>query len=237
MTRSAGRGYHRAMSDSPKETPAGGSPDYLAPYADAVRTHGATFEATLWASKEKQVGRFAVIAEMADLTGRVIVDAGCGLGDLASFCEERGIDYGRYIGLEAMPDMVRAGEARGLPEARFETVDFASDTGCFERLTKSDGFDLAVFSGSLNTFEPEHAFSVVREAFRHAREGVMFNFLSVRNHERSPINPAPAKRFDPAKMLDRALALTPRVRFRQDYFDGHDATIAMMHSERARTRR
>jgi SAM-dependent methyltransferase len=224
------------MPGTPEETSAGGSPDYLAPYADAVRAHGATFEATLWASKEKQVGRFAVIAEMADLTGRVIVDAGCGLGDLASFCEEQGIAYGKYIGLEAMPDMVRAGAARGLPEARFETVDFASDTECFERLARSDGVDLVVFSGSLNTFEPEHAFGVVKEAFRHAREGVVFNFLSSRNHERHAINPAPAKRFDPASMLDRALALTPRVRFRQDYFDGHDATIAMMHSERVRTR-
>ncbi len=194
------------MPGTPEDASAGGSPDYLAPYADAVRAHGATFEATLWASKEKQVGRFAVIAEMADLTGRVIVD------------------------------MVRAGAARGLPEARFETVDFASDTECFERLARSDGVDLVVFSGSLNTFEPEHAFGVAKEAFRHAREGVVFNFLSSRNHERHAINPAPAKRFDPASMLDRALTLTPRVRFRQDYFDGHDATIAMMHSERVRTR-
>lgn len=224
------------MSAAPDEPRSDASPAYLAPYADAVRTHGASFEATLWASKEKQVGRFAVIAEMADLTGRVIVDAGCGLGDLAAFCEDRGISYGRYIGLEAMGDMAKAGAERGLPEARFETVDFASETGCFERLAKSDGFDLAVFSGSLNTFDPEHAFGVVKDAFRHAREGVVFNFLSAKNHERNPIDPAPAKRFDPAWMLDRALALTPRVRFRQDYFDGHDATISMMHSERARTR-
>lgn len=212
------------------------SPDYLRPYADAVKAHGATFEATLWASKQKQVGRFAVIAEMADLTGRVIVDAGAGLGDLASFCEEHQIKYGRYIGLEAMVDMVRKGEQRGLPEARFEASDFAADTGVFGRLAKSDGVDLVVFSGSLNTFEEEAAFGVVREAFRAAREGVVFNFLSSRNHEKHPVNPAPAKRFDPARMLDRALGLTPKVRFRQDYFDGHDGTIAMFHSDRAGTR-
>ena len=225
------------MSSAPEEPRSEESPAYLAPYADAVRTHGASFEATLWASKEKQVGRFAVIAGMADLTGRVIVDAGCGLGDLAAFCEDRGISYGRYIGQEAMADMAKAGAERGLPEARFETVDFASDEGYFERLGASEGFDLAVFSGSLNTFDPEDAFGSVSRAFRHAREGVGFNFRAARNHERNPVDPSPAKRFDPVPMLDRALTLTPKVLLRQDYFDGHDATLAMMHSDRARTRR
>ncbi len=221
------------MSRTPSDHDA---PDYLAPYADAVRTHGASFEATLWASREKQEGRFAVIASMVDLTGRVIVDAGCGMGDLAVFCEANGIAYGRYIGLEAMPDMVEAAKRRGLAEARFEVSDFAADTGVFERLARSDGTDLVVFSGSLNTFEPEAAFAVVARAFRAAREGVVFNFLSAKNHERNPINPAPARRFEPAHMLDLALGLTPRVLFRQDYFDGHDATVAMLHSDRARTR-
>ncbi len=230
--RFGGWGYHRGMTD-----PSPASPDYLAPYADAVRAHGASFEATLWASKEKQVGRFAVIAEMADLTGRVIVDAGCGLGDLAAYCEEQGIGYGKYIGLEAMPDMVAAAAKRELPEARFEDSDFAADPEVFGRLAKSDRFDVAVFSGSLNTFEPDAAFEVVRRAFRAAQEGVVFNFLSAKNHERNPINPAPAKRFEPSAMLERVLGLTPRVRFRQDYFDGHDGTIALFHSDRAETRK
>lgn len=212
------------------------APDYLAPYADAVKTYGASFEATLWASKEKQGGRFAIIASMADLSGRVIVDAGCGLGDLAAFCEERGIQYGRYIGLEAMPGMVGAAREKGLAEARFEESDFAADTAVFDRLSKSDGTDLVVFSGSLNTFDQDAAFEVVARAFRSSREGVVFNFLSAKNHEKNPIDPAPAKRFEPSRMLELALGLTPKVLFRQDYFDGHDATIAMFHSERARTR-
>lgn len=212
------------------------SPEYLRPYADAVRTYGARFEATLWASKEKQAGRFAVLTEMADFTGRVIVDAGAGLGDLAAYCETEGIAYGRYIGLEAMADMEAKSRERGLAEARFVHTDFAADPAIFERLAKSDGVDLVVFSGSLNTFTEDAAFAVVTRAFASAREGVLFNFLSSKNHEREHIDPSPAKRFDPARMLDRALQLTPRVRFRQDYFDGHDATIAMFHSERARTR-
>jgi len=229
----SGPRYHRAMAEP---TPDRESPDYLAPYADAVKAHGASFEATLWASKPKQVGRFEVMTDMVDFTGRVVVDAGCGLGDLASFCEERAIAYGRYIGLEAMPDMVQAAQQRGLAEARFEESDFAADSGVFDRLAKSDGVDLVVFSGSLNTFEPERAFEVVKRAFHAAREGVVFNFLSSKNHERELIDPSPAKRFEPARMLERSLELTPRVRFRQDYFDGHDATIAMFHSDRAGTR-
>lgn len=225
--------YHRGMTEASSDRD---GPDYLAPYADAVKAHGASFEATLWASKPKQIGRFEVMTEMVDFTGRVVVDAGCGLGDFASFCEERAIAYGRYIGLEAMADMVKAAERRGLAEARFVESDFAADAGVFERLAKSDKADLVVFSGSLNTFEPEHAFEVVKRAFAAAREGVVFNFLSAKNHEREAIDPSPAKRFEPAQMLEWSLGLTPRVRFRQDYFDGHDGTIAMFHSDRAGTR-
>ncbi len=207
-------------------------PDYLKPYAEAVRTHGAGFEATLWLSREKQAQRFAVIAEATDLTGRVIVDAGCGLGDFAAYLHERGVEYGRYIGLEAIPEMVARARSRALPEARFEVVDFARDADCFARLAKSDRYDIAVFSGSLNTFDEDHARAVVRRAFDEAGiggggGGVVFNFLSSRHGKEHTPDPSPARRFDPLRMADWALGLTPRVLLRQDYMGGHDATVGM----------
>ncbi|MCA9281458.1 MAG: class I SAM-dependent methyltransferase [Phycisphaerales bacterium] len=205
-------------------------PDYLRPYAEAVRTHGPTFEATLWLNRQKQTDRFRVIAEAIDLTGRIIVDAGCGLGDLASYLCEHNIQYGRYIGLEAMPEMVEQARSRNLPEARFEIADFALDEQCFPRLASSDRYDIAVFSGSLNTFKEDHARAVIKRAFDAANEdkgGVVFNFLSARHGKKHTPDPSPARRFDPVKMTDWALKLTPRVLLRQDYMGGHDATIAM----------
>lgn len=204
-------------------------PEYLKPYARAVETHGASFEATLWLNRQKQTDRFRVMTEMMDLTGRVIVDAGCGLGDFAAYLREHGIEYGRYIGLEAMPEMVELARARKLPESRFEVSDFAADERCFARLRQSDGFDVAVFSGSLNTFDEDHARAVVRRAFEAAGDGggVIFNFLSARHWKKHAPDPSPARRFDPVKMVEFAFGLTPRVVMRQDYMGGHDATVGM----------
>lgn len=213
-------------------------PEYLAPYREAVLRHGAGFEATLWQSREHQRERFRVICGMADVTGRVVVDAGCGRGDMAAFLRDEGLAYGRYIGLEAMPEMVGAGRAMGLEEAHFFEADFASDPGAYERCCAEAAGDrdapgaqpdLIVFSGSLNTFEQGAALEALDAAWGAAREAIVFNFLSdrcapeVRGRDTSP-----ARRFDALAMVAWALERTTRVRFRQDYFDGHDATIGMM---------
>lgn len=207
------------MTKPPNTTPDA----YLDPYKDAVKKHGPSFESTLWNSRTKQRGRFEVMAGMVPLTGRVIVDAGAGIGDFAQFLYDEGIEYGRFVGLEGVPAMVEKGAERDLPEYRMVESDFASETDAF----RAHKPDVIVFSGSLNTFEEDAARKVLARAWDDASEAIVFNFLSKRNHVRNPPDPSPAKRFDPVAMLDWALTKTPNVRFRQDYFNGHDATIAM----------
>jgi len=197
---------------------------YLDPYKQAVQKFGAGFESTLWNSKEKQRARFEVIRRMVPLTGRVIVDAGAGIADLAQYLTDEGIEYGRYIGLEGVSEMAKLAGERGLPECEIHEADFASDPNVYKGL----GAEVIVFSGSLNTFEQEAAEAVLARAWEATTEAVVFNFLSARNHVRNPPDPSPAKRFDPVRMLDWALDKTPNVKFRQDYFKGHDATIAML---------
>lgn len=214
-------------------TPTDGTPDYLTPYINAARTHGPSFEATLWASKPKQAGRFAVFAQELDLAGRTIVDAGAGLGDLAQFLIESGVEYEHYHALEGVPDMAAAIGARGLPRTTVANADFAGDSNAFGRAADAlrsaghKGADVVLFSGSLNTFQPEAALEVVDRAWAVAAHAVAFNFLSGRHHKRNPVNPAPAVRFDPVPVLDWALSRTPAVMVRQDYFEGHDCTVIM----------
>jgi SAM-dependent methyltransferase len=195
---------------------------YLAPYREAVRRHGATFEATLWLSREWQIGRFRVMTEMVDFTGRTILDAGCGLGDFAAALEEWGIGYGGYVGVEGMPELVAQARTRDLPEAKFIEADFVHDAAAFAMRP-----DLAVFSGSLNTLTQDEAIGVLERAWAASAEGVVFNFLSSRHGRTNAPDPSPARRFDPIEMLQWALSRTPVVQLRQDYFAGHDATIAM----------
>ncbi len=203
-----------------------GTPAYLSPYHQAVRDFGPSFEATLWASKDKQRGRFEVMAQMCDVTGLVIVDSGCGLGDYAAWMNERKIAYGTYIGVEGVAEMASAARKRAMPRAEIMHEDFVKEA-FFAKLAHDRPFDIVVFSGSLNTFEAEAARTIVECAWATARVGVIFNFLSARNGRPEKENTGPARRFDPMPMIDWALERTPNVLFRQDYFQGHDATIGM----------
>jgi len=207
------------------------SPAYLAPYHEAIASHGASFEATGWKNRDMQLARFDIMIDMTDFTGRVIIDAGSGQGGFADHLAERAIEYGRFIGLDAMPEMVEQSRAKRLPESEFHVCDFAGETDSFSRFAKragGPGADLIVFSGSLNTMEEDAALAVLERAWAAATEGVLFNFLSDRATRRLlDADPSPARRFNTIRLLDWALDKTPAVQFRQDYFAGHDATIAM----------
>lgn len=204
------------------KTPSGS----LDPYREALAMHGARFETTLWRSKEAQHTRFAVLTQMIDLTDRVVLDAGCGLGDYCAFLsDDAGVSYARYIGIDGLGEMVRAADERRLPRAAFFERDFVVD----EQAMTIGEPDVISFSGSLNTVPELDAQAIVQRAFEIARVGVAFNFLSDRASKAALAkDTGPASRFNTAAWVDWALSQTVRVQFRQDYLDGHDATIAMV---------
>ncbi|HXE56229.1 MAG TPA: class I SAM-dependent methyltransferase, partial [Tepidisphaeraceae bacterium] len=91
---------------------------YLQPYLEAAREHGAGFGALLWASVRSQRARFAAICRAQDLTDKSVLDAGCGRADLMAYLSERGRTPADYIGLEAVPALADAADARKLPRTR-----------------------------------------------------------------------------------------------------------------------
>lgn len=212
-------------------------PAYLQPYAEATRQHGPSFQATLWQNEQKQMERFRVIAAMIDLVGRRVVDAGAGLGDLAAWLVAHRVAYASYVGIEGVPELASKASQRGIPRAAFVLDDFASDPAAFGARhwpgeaagSAAAKPDIIVFSGSLNTFRFEDVLPIVQRAWNQAAVGIAFNFLNARHRPgvNDPGSGQPAWRFDPFKLLDWAMEQTSKVRYRQDYFDGHDATIAM----------
>ncbi len=206
--------------------------DYLDPYRRAVRDGGARFESLLWHSPEAQQKRFDVMIDCCELLGRVVVDLGAGLGDLARRMHERGVEYGRYIGVEGVDPL--AAEARrrlaDLPECEIRSGDFVADATLFDRLVKHDRAEVFAFSGSLNTLEQSDAERVLDRAWdavSRVRGGqLVFNFLSDRSR-RSREPTGPASRFDTHRLVGWALDRTPLVVLRHDYWGGHDATVWM----------
>jgi len=210
----------------------GGEGDYLAPYREAVKVHGASFDATLWHSRSTQAIRFDVLLSMMSLTSMRILDAGCALGDLCQYLIDNNISYGKYIGVDGIPSIIDKAMKRGLPRSEFATVDFVADPN----VLKMGNPDVIFFSGSLNTLAEATARHIVERAFEFAHGAVVFNFLSDQCEDAIKAkDTGPAKRFDTADWLAWALSKTASVAFRQDYLKGHDATIAMFKPGRGGT--
>lgn len=199
---------------------------YLQPYREAVQRFGAGFEATLWTNREAQVLRFDVMIDLAGFEDCVILDAGCGQGDFAARLLERNVPFSKYIGVDAMPQMIEAAERRAMPRCEFAVGDVLADPSVLSRGAP----DYVCISGTLNTMDEDSARGLVGTAFEAAAQAVQFNFLSNRAHARwADQDPSPARRFDPVWWLDFCLTLSSRVSFTQAYFDGHDATIMVQH--------
>ncbi|MDP6312237.1 MAG: NAD(P)-binding domain-containing protein [Phycisphaerales bacterium] len=105
---------------------------------------------------------------------------------------------------------------------------------CFEQCdlsdnwTSPDRFDWIVVSGTLNTMEQPLAETILHTAWQSCDIGLTFNFLSDRPHPRwHDADLGPAHRFHLPAWYAWALERTPLVACRQDYLDGHDATILM----------
>ena len=153
-----------------------------------------------------------------------VLDVGCGTGDFAQRLLDRNVAFARYVGVDAVGEMIEAANARGMPRCEFTVGDVLSD----ESILAAAKPDFVSISGTLNTMKEETARDLVRRCFEATKHGVAFNFLSNRPDEQWDAKDlGPAHRFDTIRWLDWSLHLTPRVRFAQDYLDGHDATIVM----------
>ncbi|MEO0588162.1 MAG: hypothetical protein AAF078_11025 [Planctomycetota bacterium] len=202
------------------------SEGYLEPYRRAAAQRGAGFEATLWHSREGQRLRFAVMAEMVGgLSGRRVLDAGCGPADFAAWMLDHGQDYAAYRGVDGVAEVVEHARGRGLARADFVAGDFVADGS----LLGGWGAEVVTLSGTLNTMSDAMAIEVLESAWAAAGRALVFNFLSDTCEPARRVVGEPARRLPTVRLLGWAMERTPVVRFRQDYFaGGHDATIAMM---------
>jgi hypothetical protein len=148
-------------------------PDYLQPYLTAARRHGCGFGSLLWASPATQAARFDAFARLCELDGHSVLDAGCGRADLLDFLLARGVHPDHYTGLEAVAALADAAETKRRPHSLIVRADFVAEPA---RLFT--GADVMIFSGSLNTLQPQSFYEVLRTAWQAAVHELAFNFLA-----------------------------------------------------------
>jgi hypothetical protein len=152
---------------------------------------------------------------LCGMKGKSITDVGCGRADLVDYLFGRGIHLEHYTGIEAVTALATAAARKHHSNMLIIPCDFVAEpTRLFT------GSDAIVFSGSLNTLEPEVFYKTIRYAHQATVESVVFNFLS------SPRLAAAEYLhwYPPEDILQFARDLGGEVTMLDDYLDG-DCTI------------
>ncbi|HWH81908.1 MAG TPA: class I SAM-dependent methyltransferase [Burkholderiaceae bacterium] len=189
----------------------------IAAYYDRlVETHGHDPRACDYGRSSSQARKFAVLADVGDLTAKSVLDVGCGFADFAEYLAARHRDI-RYTGVDIAPPMIRqASQLRPALDLRqvdilqaelTERWDLVTANGIFYLL----GEDARGLMGRL-----------VTRMFDLATWALSFNSLSSWAPHKEP------HEFyaDPLVTLELCRALTPHVVLRHDYM-AHDFTVYM----------
>lgn len=145
----------------------------IANYRDLFKVHGDGPDAVQM-SAGGQVFRFSKLLEIGDLTGKSVLDVGCGLGAMYEHISTNIADV-NYCGIDILQEFVDAASAK-YPGARFFRHDLA-EAPLLER------FDYVLVSALFNNTLPdadEYMARLLKAAFAQARTGLGFNFISDR---------------------------------------------------------
>ena len=173
-----------------------------------------------WGDQAGQYARFSVLVDNVSLSGRRILDLGCGLGDLWAYMKHRNIKA-QYTGVDIVQPMIqRASETHD--DARFIAADvFAADCNALG----DERFDIVFCSGMLNldlgnnrSFLPV----AIARMIELSREYIVFNLL----HIRAQPQYRHCVYHDPSDMLEMLCDFPGDIRVIDDYLP-NDFTLIM----------
>lgn len=177
-------------------------------YQSLLAQHGDSFRSLDWGSRESQIKRFEILADIGISAGDSVLDVGCGLADFNDWLQQNrpGVDYS---GIDITPEMVTRASLR------FPDVDFSNAT-IFDLDIGNRSFDYLVASG-IFVFRKEipegYLFSTIQKMFSLCKKGVAFNSLSLWASKKTN------EEFyaDPLRIINFMRTFTSRVVLRHDY--------------------
>jgi SAM-dependent methyltransferase len=178
-------------------------------YNNRFEEYGRNIKTVGWGSEKDQRLRFEMLFRNIEPKGKIILDVGCGLGDLIPFLNEKtGGDY-TYIGIDIAEKLIM--DARKI----YASNNRLFYVGDIFSITETD-IDIAVLSGALS-FKSEgietYAKNTILKMYSLSKEAASLNFLSKyvdfeleKNHH-----------YEPEKVFSWAKSITRRVNLIHDY--------------------
>ena len=176
---------------------------------ERVRSLGDDVRAAGWGSRESQSLRFKYLTKDFDLSGKTILDVGCGLGDIITHLNAMKIQNYKYLGLDISQNMIsRCRELHSQKNVKFfHGTIFDHDF---------DDIDVSILSGALSyryANAVSNAQATMKKMFHMSCDGVALNFLSTRVDYQLHKN----QHYNPSEVLFWGLDLTNNVNLYHDY--------------------
>jgi SAM-dependent methyltransferase len=180
-----------------------------------------------WYSVESQQVRFQALCQPLELTGKSVLDLGCGYGDLKQYLDEisRAQLSGNnriasYLGIDQQSAFVKVARARFANSANtnFINADFSNFS--------LPNVDVIFVSGSFNYFsrESNYLYKLIAVMYESTEYAVAFNLLDSRYFTSGKTLVA----YDPNEVLDFCLSVCPNSQLFDNYAK-NDFTIIMKH--------
>ena len=170
-----------------------------------------------WKDHQSQQKRFEALCSLADLSNSIVMDLGCGTGDLKTYLDTQFKNF-IFLGIDHLPEFIATAN-RNFADA-INTYFFQADF-------ITDGFpevDYIVASGALsyrcdNVLFP---YTIIRKMYEHARKGVAFNLLDNEHYTSDSV----LKSYNRYEVLGYCLRLAERAELITGYLPD-DFTILM----------
>lgn len=184
-------------------------------YDKNVREHMNDIKSVAWGNRESQEKRFEILAQIAELSGKSVLDVGCGLGDFYSWLKDRYRNI-KYTGVDITPSMVELA-LKNHPGVKFCVLDIL-ELNCVR-----PAYDFVFASGIFNRRMPRHKYFIkdtIVRMFDLSKQGIAFNVMSTK----ADFMEKKEYYADPGKMLDFCLGLSRKVALMHNYMP-HDFTV------------
>ena len=180
-------------------------------YLSRIDRHGLTVDALKSGGIGKQWVRHTIHAEAFELSGRHVLDVGCGIAMFLRFLMARGVILASYTGIDIVGRFLEANRVE-FPRSRFLSVDILNDP--LDGLATDVVFMSQVFNNKYADADNEAvARRAVSRLFDIAREGLVIDFMSTHVDWRDP----DLHYFDPKVMFEFGKSITRFVDVRHDY--------------------
>lgn len=148
----------------------------------AARFAAGSVQALGWKEESSQMRRFAALCEIGQISGKSVLDVGCGHGDLKAFLDGRFLGFD-YVGIDQVAEFVLEARQRygQRPSCYFCIADAAS-----EELPMVD-FVLASGLLSYRCERADYYRFMIGKLFAAARCGLAFNMLDTDRFSDHPL--------------------------------------------------